>query len=76
MLNETTEKGNPMTWIADAHREWHTVHGQNAVCPLDCGVGEAAAEAAAAEQEFGSVRCGHCGGRHWDVAGVKACAGV
>jgi len=29
-----------MTWIADAHREWHTVHGTFAVCPLDCGAGE------------------------------------
>lgn len=29
-----------MSWIADAHREWHTVHGQNTVCPLDCGAGE------------------------------------
>jgi len=29
-----------MSWIADAHRDWHTAHGQNVVCPLDCGVGE------------------------------------
>jgi len=29
-----------MAWLADAHREWHYVHGANTVCPLDCGVGE------------------------------------
>ena len=29
-----------MAWINEAHTEWHTVNGQNAVCPLDCGVGE------------------------------------
>jgi hypothetical protein len=29
-----------MAWIADAHREWHTVYGQKEVCPLDCGAGE------------------------------------
>jgi len=28
-----------MAWLADAHREWHYVHGQ-VVCPLDCGIGE------------------------------------
>jgi hypothetical protein len=29
-----------MTWLADAHREWHYVHGapgqSDEVCPLDC----------------------------------------
>lgn len=29
-----------MSWIADAHREWHYVHGapgkSDEVCPLDC----------------------------------------
>jgi len=29
-----------MSYLADAHRDWHTVHGQNVVCPLDCGAGE------------------------------------
>ena len=29
-----------MAWLADAHREWHYVHGALTVCPLDCGVGE------------------------------------
>jgi|PlaIllAssembly_1097288.scaffolds.fasta_scaffold210939_2 hypothetical protein len=29
-----------MSWIAEAHADWHTVHGRDAVCPLDCGAGE------------------------------------
>lgn len=29
-----------MSWIAEAHSEWHTVHGAHAVCPLDCGASE------------------------------------
>lgn len=29
-----------MSWIADAHRDWHTVNGWNVCCPLDCGVTE------------------------------------
>lgn len=28
-----------MSYLADAHRDWHTVHG-NVVCPLDCGIEE------------------------------------
>jgi len=28
-----------MSFLAEAHQEWHTVHGQ-VVCPLDCGIGE------------------------------------
>ena len=29
-----------MSWINDAHTEWHTVNGWRAVCPLDCGAAE------------------------------------
>lgn len=29
-----------MAWLADAHRDWHTVNGWDVVCPLDCGVTE------------------------------------
>lgn len=29
-----------MSWIAEAHADWHTVNGWNVVCPLDCGAGE------------------------------------
>jgi hypothetical protein len=35
-----TEREQAMSWLADAHRDWHTVHGQMVVCPLDCGVTE------------------------------------
>lgn len=28
------------SFLSMAHREWHYVNGANAVCPLDCGVGE------------------------------------
>lgn len=28
-----------MSWIVDAHYEWHAVHGANACCPLDCNAG-------------------------------------
>lgn len=39
-----------MSFIADAHREWHLVNGRYSVCPLDCGATEGAmAEAADAE---------------------------
>ena len=27
-------------WIADTHRDWHTVNGWDVCCPLDCGIGE------------------------------------
>jgi hypothetical protein len=29
-----------MSFIADAHRQWHMIYGQDVVCPLDCGAGE------------------------------------
>lgn len=29
-----------MTYLDDSHREWHTIHGAYAVCPLDCGANE------------------------------------
>lgn len=42
-----------MTWLADAHRDWHYVYGAaNTNCPLDCGAGEAAAEEAADVAEW------------------------
>ena len=50
---------DPITTLADAHAEWHHVYGALAVCPLDCGAGEAAMEAY--EQEVTPlVRCGFC----------------
>ena len=38
-----------MSWINDAHTEWHTVNGWRAVCPLDCGAAAAAPVIPAAE---------------------------
>lgn len=29
-----------MSWLSEGHAEWHTVHGQYATCPLDCGANE------------------------------------
>ena len=29
-----------MSWIAEAHADWHTVHGQYVTCPLDCLAGD------------------------------------
>lgn len=40
-----------MSFIADAHREWHVVYGSQAVCPLDCGANEGAMAEAADEYE-------------------------
>ena len=29
-----------MSYLTEAHADWHAVHGQYAACPLDCGAGE------------------------------------
>lgn len=29
-----------MSYLSEAHAEWHAVHGKYACCPLDCGAGE------------------------------------
>jgi hypothetical protein len=37
--NNRTETGRKqMSYLAEAHAEWHLVYGQVA-CPLDCGIG-------------------------------------
>lgn len=61
---------DPVTTLADAHSEWHAVHGYDVECPLDCGEAERRHEATQARPR---VRCGHCGDRH-TVAGVAVCA--
>ena len=33
----TPTKGLPMSYLSDAHAEWHAVNGAYATCPLDCG---------------------------------------
>jgi len=75
-----------MSYLADAHREWHYVNGAyNSNCPLDCGAmspeARAAEDAMMAEayliEEEGAVptiRCAHCKGRHVTVDMVRVCA--
>ena len=29
-----------MSYLSEAHAEWHAVNGRYAACPLDCGAGE------------------------------------
>lgn len=71
-----------MSYLADAHSEWHAVHGAYAICPLDCGaMSPEQAEAEEADNtmsyydEHGtaSITCGACGGTHKAVDAVKAC---
>ena len=50
---------DPITTLADAHAEWHAVNGALAICPLDCGVNEAAMEEYE-QQVKPLVRCGFC----------------
>jgi hypothetical protein len=71
------ERESVLATPSDAHREWHLNSGfpmGTPGCPQDAchlpddfhdepGPGE-------------GIRCAHCKGRHWDVADVRACAGV
>ena len=75
-----------MSWLSDAHDEWHAVNGAyNTNCPLDCG--RISPEQAAAEdlmnfiayedEEAGNalpIRCAHCKARHASIDVVRACA--
>lgn len=29
-----------MSYLIEAHNEWHLLNGATAICPLDCGQGE------------------------------------
>lgn len=67
---------DPITTLADAHAQWHAIHGKYVVCPLDCGAGESVAyDGQCDDRDFTApqVACGHCKGRH-TVAGVAVCA--
>lgn len=79
-INDWSESHNPgepseydfrTPTLAEAHAQWHAVHGRDTLCPLDCGIGETYDEDP--ESTTLLVRCGHCQGRH-TVAEVKACA--
>ena len=77
-----------MSYIADAHRDWHAVNGAyNTECPLDCGAmapGQAEAEElsnfiAYTDEEAGDarrIRCAHCKDRHGSADVVRACAAL
>ena len=67
-----------MTTLADAHAQWHQIHGKYAVCDLDCGAGEYIGQFFEDDAEdvlagVGSIKCGSCKGRHASVAAVKLC---
>lgn len=62
-----------MSWLADAHRDWHTVHGWDKVCDLDCGVGEVYDYDEDDMQPWG-VKCGHCKLYHADTHAVYLCS--
>lgn len=67
----------PLATPGDAHREWHWNAGVpmgTPGCPQDAchPVDDFEPEPLPGE----GVKCGQCKGRHWDVAGVKACYGV
>jgi hypothetical protein len=75
-----------MTYLADAHRDWHAVNGAYAICPLDCGAmapGQAEAEELSnwiaytdSEADERRVRCAHCKDRHANADVVRACAAL
>lgn len=71
-----------MSYLADAHRDWHTVNGKYAVCPLDCGASEivgnyfeADAEALLEVQAAGGrgIKCGNCKLHHTSVDAIRFC---
>ena len=63
-----------MSWLSDAHSEWHTVNGSNASCPLDCAAGDTEAiYAFDLEDDLPLVKCGRCKSYHYGVEGVRDC---
>lgn len=67
-----------MSYLADAHREWHQVNGKYAICDLDCGASEYIGQAFEDDYEdtergTKGIRCGACQGRHSAVSMVKLC---
>lgn len=67
------------SYLADAHRQWHQIHGKYSTCDLDCLAGEVVGETFEADAEALQepnalqIRCGSCKGRHASVATVKFC---
>lgn len=68
-----------MSYLSDAHDQWHRIYGKYTTCNLDCGAGEIVGDTFEADeealQESGArgIRCGSCKGRHATVATVRFC---
>lgn len=60
-----------MSFIADAHREWHTVHGARATCPLDCGASEPTLEEIMESEEWSAQQDRRA---KWEAARQEAIA--
>lgn len=74
-----------MSFLAEAHADWHAVNGKYSVCDLDCGAGEHLwemfaedAEALKALEDSGlhGIKCGSCKQYHASKATVKLCCEV
>jgi len=74
-----------MSYLSEAHQEWHLVNGAYAICPLDCGrvspeqrEAEDLMDAIAYEddEKERTIRCAHCSERHATVDAVRACAAL
>ena len=67
-----------MSYLSDAHAQWHQIYGKYATCDLDCGAGEVVGEVFEADAEAlaegaHGIKCGSCKERHASVATVKFC---
>lgn len=69
---EYDERMAPVATLAEAHADWHAVHGKYAVCDLDCGASEGLFDED--HSMDGDVKCGHCGQYGVSVEHVRACA--
>lgn len=58
--------------MSEIHAHWHSVHGWDSVCPLDCGANEYLHE----EEQAHYIKCGKCKGFHETAREVRACYGV
>lgn len=73
------------SFLAEAHREWHMIHGKYKVCDLDCGASEGIMDVFESdvealkeiEAEGGrGIKCGSCKQYHASKATVKVCCEV
>lgn len=67
-----------MSFLSEAHDQWHAMNGRYAVCDLDCGASEYIGQAFEDDYEdteggTKGIRCGSCKGRHSSVSMVKLC---